>query len=77
LHNNARPHTAAHTGNILQNLKFEVLDDAAYSPDLARSDIHMFGPLGGSQGRRFADDEVKEAVHDWLRIQPNLFFPVA
>ena len=27
------------------------------------------------RGRRFAaDDEVKEAVHDWLRSQPQTFF---
>jgi len=40
------------------------------------TDFHLFGPLKNAQrGRRFAaDDEVKEAVHDWLRIQPQTFF---
>jgi len=35
-----------------------------------------FGPLKNVlRGRRFAaDDEVKEAVHDWLRSQPQSFF---
>ena len=34
------------------------------------------GPLKNAlRGRRFAaDDEVKEAVHDWLRSQPQTFF---
>jgi len=26
------------------------------------------------RGHRFAADEVKEAVHDWLRSQPQTFF---
>jgi len=26
------------------------------------------------RGRRFAADEVKEAVHDWLRSKPQTFF---
>ena len=60
---------------ILQ-LNWEVLEHPAYSPDLAPSDFHLFGPLKNAlRGRRFAaDDEVKEAVHDWLRSQPQTFF---
>ena len=46
------------------------------SPDPAPSDFHLFGPLKNAlRGRRFAaDDEVKEAVRDWLRSQPQTFF---
>ena len=46
------------------------------SPDLAPSDFHPFGPLKNAlRGGRFAADyEVKEAVHDWLRSQPQTFF---
>jgi hypothetical protein len=42
----------------------------------AISDFHLFGPLKEAlTGHRFADhDEVKEAVHDWLRTQPKRFF---
>ena len=76
LHNNACPHTAHLTINTILQLNWEVLEHPAYSPDLAPSDFHLFGPLKNAlRGRRFAaDDEVKVAVHDWLRSQPQTFF---
>jgi hypothetical protein len=76
LHTNAWPHTAAHTKETLQELKFEVLEHPAYSLDLATLDFHLFGPLKETlRGCRFVDDdEVKEAVHDWLHTQPKQFF---
>jgi histone-lysine N-methyltransferase SETMAR len=58
-------------------MKFEVLPHPPYSPDLAPSDFHLFGPLKESlQGRKFIlDDDVQLAVHQWLRGQPQeLFF---
>jgi len=45
LHDNARPHTAAHTLETLKQLKWEAMEHPAYSPDLAPSDFHLFGPL--------------------------------
>ena len=45
LHDNARPHTAAHTVETLQKLKFGVLAHPPYSPDLAPSDYHLFSPF--------------------------------
>ena len=79
LHDNARPHKAHLTINTIWQLNWEVLEHPTYSPDLAPSDFHLFGPLKNAlRGRRFvADDEVKEAVHDWLRSQPQTFFPTA
>jgi hypothetical protein len=76
LHTSARPHTLAQTKNTLYELRFEVLDHPAYSPDLALLDFHLFGPLKEAlRGRRFADDDkVKEAEHDWLCTQPKQFF---
>ncbi|PNF23181.1 hypothetical protein B7P43_G02737 [Cryptotermes secundus] len=76
LHDNARPHTAAHTAETLQKLKFDVMAHPPYSPDLAPSDYHLFGPLKEAlRGRRFtSDQEVKEAVHVWLATQPKTFF---
>jgi histone-lysine N-methyltransferase SETMAR len=69
------PHKAAHTFNTLQQLNWEVLEHPAHSSDLAPSDFHLFGPLKNAlRGRRFADDdERKEAVHDWLRNQIQVF----
>ena len=79
LHDNACPHTAHLTINTIRQLNWEVLEHPAYSPDLAPSEFHLFGPLKNAlRGRRYtADDEVKEAVHDWLRSQPQTFFSKA
>jgi len=76
LHDNARPHTTAHTLETLKQLKWEVMEHPAYSPDLAPSDFHLFRPLKNALwGRRFpCDDDVKAAVHQWLHAQPKTFF---
>jgi histone-lysine N-methyltransferase SETMAR len=52
------------------------MEHPAYSPDLAPSDLHLFGPLKQAlRGRRFSYDyDVKAAVHQWLRAQPNNIF---
>jgi histone-lysine N-methyltransferase SETMAR len=59
LHDNAHPHMAAPTVDTLRALKYEVLKHPPYSPDLAPSDFHLFGPMKEHlQGQKFADDEV-------------------
>jgi histone-lysine N-methyltransferase SETMAR len=45
LHDNAGPHTAAHTVDTLCALEFEVLKHLPYSPDLVLSDFHLFGTI--------------------------------
>ena len=35
LHDNARPHTAAHTAETLRKLRIEVMTHPSYNPDLA------------------------------------------
>jgi hypothetical protein len=76
LHDNARPHTAAHTVDTLRALKFDVLKHPPYSPELAPSDFNLFGPLKEHlRGQKFADgNEVKEAVQSWLKTTPKSFF---
>jgi len=76
LHDNARPHTPAHTVETLQKLKSEVLARPPYTPDLAISDYHLVGPLKESlSGRRFtSDQELKETVHAWFAAQPKTVF---
>jgi len=76
LHDNTHPHTAIYTLQTLVKLGFTVLEHPAYSPDLTPSDYHLFGPLKEAlRGRQFtSDEEVKEAVHEWLAAQPKTFF---
>jgi len=76
LHDNARPHTAAHTVDTLRDLKFKVLKHPPYSLDLVPLDFHLFGPIKEHlRGHKFADDdEVMEAVQSWLKATPKSFF---
>jgi len=73
---NPRPHTAGSTVATIQDLSFECLPHPPYSPDLALSDFHVFGPfkeaMGGKSFR--SDEEVQQVVHEWLRSQPKDFF---
>jgi hypothetical protein len=64
LHDNACPHTATHTLETRRKLKWEVVEHAAHSPDLAPADFRFFGLLKGAlEGSRFKCDKVKNAVH--------------
>jgi hypothetical protein len=69
LQDNARPHTPL-------KLKWDVLPHLPYSPDLAASDYHLFGPIKGVLGgKRFRNnDEVIAAVQSWIHKQPKTFF---
>jgi len=64
IHDNARPHTAVATQNLIPTFGWEQFDHLPYNPDLAPSDFHLFLHLKSFlAGRRFHDDnEVKEAV---------------
>jgi histone-lysine N-methyltransferase SETMAR len=75
-HDNARPHTALATAKKITDLRLECIPHPAYSPNLAPSDFHVFGPLEEALGgKKFStDDEIKEAVHRWLRSQSEEFF---
>jgi histone-lysine N-methyltransferase SETMAR len=44
-HDNARPHTARATQERIQDLQRELIEHPPYSPNLAPSDFHLFGPL--------------------------------
>jgi histone-lysine N-methyltransferase SETMAR len=63
------PHTAAHKVDTLRALKFEFLKHPPYSPDLAPSDFHLFGPMKEHfRGQKYADaDEEMEAVQSCLK----------
>ena len=44
-HDNARPHTAASTRELLDQFGWEIFDHPTYSPDLVPSDFHLFTKL--------------------------------
>jgi histone-lysine N-methyltransferase SETMAR len=76
LHDNARPHTARATIDVLETLKFEVLSDPPYNPGLAPSHFHFFPHLKRDlKGTHFtSDDEVKQAVTSWIKQRTPEFF---
>jgi histone-lysine N-methyltransferase SETMAR len=75
-HDNAWLHTATATVQTVQWLGFELLPHPRYSPDLAPSDYHIFGPLKETvHSHRFrSHGDVQQAVQTWLREQPKSFF---
>jgi len=42
LHDNAQPHSATQTQDLITSFKWEQMDHLLYSPDLAPSDYHLF-----------------------------------
>jgi hypothetical protein len=42
IHNNAHPHTAAHTQALLENFNRELFEHPSYSLTLTLSDCHLF-----------------------------------
>ena len=76
LRDNARPHTSLETWESITKLDWTVLPHPPYSPDLAPSDFHLFGPLKHAfRGKKFEDDEaVIHAGKTWLRDQDNIWY---
>jgi hypothetical protein len=52
------------------------MEHPPYNPDLAPSDLHLFGPLKHRlSGERFPDDDaVERAVLAWFQQQPKEFY---
>jgi histone-lysine N-methyltransferase SETMAR len=75
LHDNALPHTAAATQDIITTFGWEQFEHPPYNPDLAPSDFHMLLHLKIFLGcRRFHDDKVKEAINMWFASQAASFY---
>jgi hypothetical protein len=70
-YDNARPHTAACTGKLLEHFNWELFDHPPHSPDLSPSDCHLFTYLKkwlGSQ-RFNNNEEAVEDVKTWMSSQ--------
>jgi len=69
LHDNAPSHTAKPVRDTLEALSWEVLPHAAYSPDLAPSDYHLFASMGHALAeQRFGSyEDVKKWLDEWQR----------
>ena len=64
LHDNDPSHTAKRVRETIETFSWEILAHAAYSPDLAPSDYHLFASLGHALAKqRFSS---YENVQEWL-----------
>ena len=67
LHDNARPHVAKPVKTYLENIKWDVLPHAPYSPDLAPSDYYLFRSMHRLSEQLFNSyEEVKNWIDEWL-----------
>ena len=75
-HDNTRPHTSLKTREVTSSFGWTTISHPPYSPDLAPSNFHLFGPLKESlRGLHFSsDEEVETAVRKWLKTQPVEFY---
>jgi transposase len=68
LHDNACPHTPAHTRALLENFNWELFDHPRYSPDFAPSDYHLSTYLKNwLKSQCFnSNEELMEGARIWL-----------
>lgn len=76
LHDNARPHTAKTTVDLITSFGWEVLPHAAYSPDMAPSDYYLFRSLqhhlADSQFKKIED--VQKSISNYIESKSPSFF---
>ena len=75
-HDNASPHRDRQTVEKIEEMCWELLQHPPYSPDLAPSDFHLFGPLKESLvGIKFENNEdVQQYVLKFLRAADKDFY---
>ena len=76
LHDNAWPHSAAQTQDLITSFTWQQMDHPPFTPDLAPSDFHLFLHLKKFLGsKRFDDDDdLKDVVQKWLTSQAAAFY---
>lgn len=78
-HDNARPHSAHMTTDMIASFHWNLMPQPAYSPDLAPSDFYLFSHLKRHlRGLTFeSDDAMKKAVKLWSKCQVRQFYESA
>ena len=75
LHDNARPHAANRTQDLIASFGWEQFVHPPYSPNIAPSDYHVFLHLKNHLGDQHHDDDsVKTTVLQWLSHQTANFY---
>ena len=76
VHDNARPHSAAQTQDLITSFRWKQMEHPPYTPNLGPSDFHLFLHLKKFLGgKRFDDDDdLKDAVQKWLTSQAAAFY---
>ena len=76
LHDNARLYVAKPVKTYLENMKWDMLPHAPYSPDLASSDYYLFRSMqyGHSEQHFNSYEEVKNWFNEWLASKDELWY---
>ena len=76
LHDNAHPHVAAPVKTYLETLKWEVLHDPPYSPDIFPSDFHLFRSMTHGLSEQYfkSYENIKNWVDSWIASNDEAFF---
>lgn len=76
LHDNARPHSARVTQELLGQFHWDVFSHPPYSPDLAPSDFHLFPHMKQwLGGKRFqTDEDLKKTVATYFQSLAGKFY---
>ena len=76
LHDNARPHISKTVKQKLEQLKWDVLLQPPYSPDLAPSDYHLFRSMqhGLAEQKLSSVDDIKKWLDFWIASKDQEFF---
>lgn len=75
-HDNARPHVANKTRDLLKVFDWQVLPHPPYSPDIAPSDFHLFLHLKNElKGKKFkTTEEMIEHIDNFFQSKPKSFY---